>query len=247
MTEHRIPTQDGGDFAAYVALPQTTPAPAIILLQEVYGVNRFMQKIADFWALEGFIAICPDLYWRIAPGIVLDPETEGHRDRALETRKQMEIDRAVEDVGAAIAYARSLDACSGKVGTSGYCLGGLLAYLTATRGDADCNVSYYGVGIEDYLDEADRIGKPLMLHIAEDDPYTPPEVRSRLSQVLGSHPEVTIHTYPGVGHAFAREGASADVPRAREQANARTRSLFGEALLDQARSPSPAISTENSR
>src|SRR5690606_23963436 len=92
MTEHRIPTQDGGDFAAYVALPQTTPAPAIILLQEVYGVNRFMQKIADFWALEGFIAICPDLYWRIAPGIVLDPETEGHRDRALETRKQMEID-----------------------------------------------------------------------------------------------------------------------------------------------------------
>lgn len=244
MAEHRIPTPDGGGFSAYVAMPQTTPAPAVILLQEVYGVNRFMQKIADFWALEGFIAICPDLYWRIGPGIVLDPETDGHREKALETRQRMEIDHAVEDVGATIAYARGLPDCTGKVGTSGYCLGGLLSYLTATRGDADCNVSYYGVGIENYLDEASGIRKPLMLHVGEEDPYTPVDVRSRLHEVLAPIAEVTIHSYPGIGHAFAREGASADVPRAREQANARTRSLFGEALLDDDRSPSPAISPD---
>lgn len=241
MAEHRIPGPDGGDFAAYVVVPQQTPAPAVILLQEVYGVNRFMQRIADFWAGEGFVAICPELYWRIRPGIVLDPETEGHREKALETRHKMNVDHAVEDVGAAIAYARSLPECTGKVGTSGYCLGGLLAYLTATRGDADCNVSYYGVGIENYLDEASRIRQPLMLHVGEDDPYTPPDVRARLSEVLGPVPGVTIHNYPGVGHAFARDGASADVPQAREQANARTRALFTEALFGTASAPSPAV------
>ena len=190
-----------------------------------------MRAIADFWAVEGFIAVVPDLYWRIRPGIELDPETTGHREEALETRKGLDVDRCVEDIDAVIAHLRRMPECNGRVGTSGYCLGGLLAYLVGTRGNADCNVSYYGVGIESYLEEADRLRNPLMLHIAEQDPWTPPDVRRQLDERLGPNPHVTIHNYPDVGHAFAREGATSDVPSARERANMRTRSFFGEILL----------------
>ena len=246
MSRITIPAR-GGSFGAYLASPEKTPAPAIVLLQEVYGVNRFMRRIADFWAVEGFIAVCPELYWRIGPGIELDPETPGHRERALETRQGMDIDAAVEDVIATVAQIRRMPESNGRVGTSGYCLGGLLAYLTATRGDADCNVSYYGVGIENYLGEAGQLRNPLMLHIGGADPWTPPEVQQKLADTLGRNPHVTIHTYPGVGHAFAREGAATDVPEARARANARTRSFFGEILLAHEPTPAAAFQSDANR
>ena len=217
-----------------------------MLLQEVYGVNRFMRRIADFWAVEGFIAVCPDIYWRMRPNIELDPETPGHREQALETGKALDTDKAVQDIVAVIDHLRGMPECNGRVGTSGYCLGGRLAYLVGTRGNADCNVSYYGVGIEHHLEEAGQLRNPLMLHIAEDDPWTPAAVRAQLAERLGTNRHVTIHTYPGVGHAFAREGASSDVPAAREQANARTRSFFGELLLAHEATLAPALdSTAN--
>ncbi len=243
MTRITIATPDG-TFGAYLALPQKTPAPAIVLLQEVYGVNRFMRRIADFWAVEGFVAVCPDLYWRIRPGIELDPETPGHREQALETRKGLDLDRAVEDVIATVDHLRRMPECNGRVGTSGYCLGGLLAYLTGTRGNADANVSYYGVGIEEHLGEADRLRNPLLLHVGGQDPWTPPEVQRRLAETLGRNPHVTLHVYPEAGHAFAREGASADLPEARHRANARTRSFLGEILLAHEPTPAPALGSD---
>ena len=137
MADITIDAPDGGSFQAYLSEPAGSPAPALILLQEVYGVNRFMQRITDYWAGEGFLAVCPDLYWRIEPGIVLDPETPGHREQALAAGQKLDVDKAVEDIGAVISHLRGLPECTGKVATSGYCLGGKLAYLTGTRGDAD--------------------------------------------------------------------------------------------------------------
>ncbi len=219
-------------MGGYIAQPAGDgPAPAVVILMEVFGVNRFIRRIADHWAEQGLIALAPDLYWRIRPGIELDPETDGHRDQALATRQGMDVDAAARDVEACVGYLRRLDGCSGKVGTSGYCLGGLLAYLSGARGTADANVSYYGVGIEGYLKEAEALKAPLLLHIGETDAWTPPPVRRALAAALEPLPAgVEAHVYPGVGHAFAREGASADVPAARELANGRTRDFFGRAL-----------------
>jgi carboxymethylenebutenolidase len=194
-----IATADGGSFAAYLALPETTPAPAVICIQEVYGVNRFMRAITDFWASQGFVAISPDIYWRLRSGVEFDPEVEGDGDRAM-------------------ALASELD--------RGYCLGGLLSYLIGTRHDADCNIGYYPVGIENFLDEAERLNRPIMLHIGESDPYTPPEARAQLATALGSNALATIHCYPDIGHAFARPGAPSHVPQAADLANERSAAFF---------------------
>ncbi len=226
MPQISIDAPGGGTFQAYRSDPATSPAPALILLQEVYGVNRFMQRIADYWAGQGFLAICPDVYWRIEPGIVLDPETPGHREQALAFGQKLDVDQAVDDIGAAVDQVRAMPDCNGKVATSGYCLGGKLAYLTGTRGNADCNVSYYGVGIETFLNEATNLKSPLLLHIGGADPWTPPEVRKQLDGVLSGFIHVSSYVYEDTDHAFAREGASSDVPDMRELANGRTKDFL---------------------
>lgn len=229
MSTIRITASDGETFPAYLARPSETPAPGIVLLQEVYGVNRFMRAIADHWARQGFLVAAPALYWRMGD-IELDPETPGHREQALETRKGLSEDEAVADTLAAAHHLRGMDECTGKVATMGYCLGGLLAYLAAVRGDTDANVSFYGVGIEQYLDEATKLDRPLMLHIGEIDPYTPEAVCQATEAALAGRADVAIHLYPGTGHAFAREGATADVPEMRELANGRTLKFLREHL-----------------
>ncbi len=219
-------TADGGSFAAYLALPETTPAPAVICIQEAYGVNRFIRAITDFWASRGFVAISPDIYWRLKPGIALDPEVEGDGDRAMALAGELDRPQAVEDIAAAIGHLRDMAECTGKVGTTGYCLGGLLSYLIGTRHDADCNIGYYPVGMENFLDEADKLNQPIMLHVGEADPYTPPEVQSQLADVLDGNPLASIHSYPDIGHAFARPGASSHVPHAADLANDRSTAFF---------------------
>ena len=230
MLNVEVKTLDGS-MGAYVATPKNIGvAPAVIILMEVFGVNRFIRRIADYWAEQGFIALAPDLYWRLNPGIQLDPETNGHREKALATRGRMDTDKAASDVEQCVKYLRNMKACSGKVGTSGYCLGGLLAYLSAVRGTADANVSYYGVGIEAYLKEAEALKAPFLFHMGETDAWTPIPVRRALDAALLPLTDVTSYTYEGTGHAFAREGASADVPTMRELANARTKAFFDRTL-----------------
>ncbi len=221
-----IATADGGSFAAYLALPETTPAPAVICIQEVYGVNRFMRAITDFWASHGFVAISPDIYWRLKSGVELDPEVDGDGDRAMALAGEMDRPQAIEDIAAAIGHLRDMAECTGKVGTTGYCLGGLLSYLVGTRYDADCNVCYYPVGIEKFLDEAQKLSRPIMLHIGEEDPYTPPEVRAQFAATLASNPLVSVHNYSEIGHAFARPGAPSHAPHAADLANERSADFF---------------------
>lgn len=226
MPEMSFLVPGGGVLKAFAALPPRPPAPGLVLLHEVYGVNRFMKRIAEYWAAQGFLAVCPDLYWRLGAGVELDPETPGHRECALEIGQRLDVDRAVRDIGVVVAQLRGAAACDGKVATAGYCLGGKLAYLVGTRGAADCNVSYYGVGIEEHLSEAPRLSAPLLLHVGESDPWTPEAVRARLYKALGRDPMVSLYFYPDTGHAFAREGAATDVPAMRELANGRTRAFF---------------------
>ncbi|HEY3797922.1 MAG TPA: dienelactone hydrolase family protein [Caulobacteraceae bacterium] len=222
-----IRTTDG-DFDAYLARPAAARAPAVVVIQEIFGVNAVMRAIADDYATQGYLAICPDLFWRIEPGIDITDQSEAEWKRAFELFNAFDVDAGVRDIAAAIAHVRPLSA--GKVGAVGFCLGGLLAYLTATRTDVDAAVGYYGVGIESRLAEADKLADPLLLHIAEEDQFVPKEAQALIVAALKNHPHVQLFTYPGRDHAFARQGGEHFDAADAGLANTRTLDFFKKAL-----------------
>ncbi|MDP1630128.1 MAG: dienelactone hydrolase family protein [Caulobacter sp.] len=220
-----IKTPDG-EFSAYVARPKAAKAPAVVVIQEIFGVNAVMRETADWLAGEGYLAICPDLFWRIEPGIDITDQSEAEWKRAFELFNAFKAEPGVKDIAATIAAIRADPGCNGKVGAVGYCLGGLLAYLTAARTDVDASVSYYGVSIDTFLGEAGHIKKPLTLNIAGKDEFVPPEAQAAIHQALDGHPKVTIHDYPGRNHAFARKGGEHYDAADAATANARTLAFF---------------------
>lgn len=200
-----IGTPDG-EFSAYVARPAAEKAPAVVVIQEIFGVNQVMRDIADGLAGQGYLAVCPDLFWRIEPGIDITDRSEAEWKRAFELFNAFDVDEGVKDIQRTIRAIRADPQCVGKVGAVGFCLGGLLAFLTATRTDVDAAVSYYGVGIENRTAEAEKLAEPLLLHIAEEDQFVPKEAQATILRELKNHPQVEIYTYPGRDHAFARMG-----------------------------------------
>ncbi|HEY2447101.1 MAG TPA: dienelactone hydrolase family protein [Rhizomicrobium sp.] len=224
-----ISTADG-PFGGYLAAPSAGSGPGIVVIQEIFGVNGFVRAVADGFAAHGYFALAPDLFWRIEPGVQLTDKSDAEWSRALELMGKFNADLGVKDVQATIAELRRTPGCTGKVGAVGYCLGGLLAYLTAARTDVDASVGYYGVNIQAMLGEASAIKNPLMLHIAEKDTYTPPVAQKAIVDGLRSNPHVTIHLYPEMDHAFARLGGAHYDRANAELANARTATFFRQHL-----------------
>ena len=230
MPDISIPAPDGGTFSGYLAAPPTGRGPGILVVQEIFGVNAVMRSITDAFAAQGFFALCPDIFWRIRPGIQITDRTDEEWAQAFELFGQYDQDQGIKDLKAALAHLRGIEGCSGKVGTTGYCLGGRMVYLMAARSDADCNVSYYGVGIENNLDEAANITAPTMLHLAALDEYVPPEAQDKIVAGLADHSLVTVHIYPGVDHAFARTDGRTYDKAAADLANRRTTEFFAKHL-----------------
>ncbi|HEX6859443.1 MAG TPA: dienelactone hydrolase family protein [Caulobacteraceae bacterium] len=220
-----ISTADG-QFSAYVARPAAESAPAVVVIQEIFGVNAVMRGITDDLAAAGYLAICPDLFWRIEPGIDITDQSEAEWKRAFELYQAFDVEQGVEDIAATIAKVRGHEGCNGKVGAVGFCLGGLLAFLTATRTDADASVAYYGVGIENFVGEAANLAGPLLIHIAEEDQFVPKEAQAAVKQALAGNPKVEIHSYPGRDHAFARKGGEHYDAADAGKANERTLAFF---------------------
>jgi carboxymethylenebutenolidase len=201
----RIKAADGGTFAAYLALPARSPAPAVIVLPEIFNSNPHIRSVADGYAADGFIALAPDVFWRQEPGSYLPYDDEG-RKKAYALRERLDNDQFTRDLGDAIAMLRARADCTGKVGVMGFCLGGLLAFLASVRLPVDAAASYYGVQIDPHLDEASRLKCPLLMHFAENDPHVPAETVATIQARLGGMSTVAIHVYPGTEHGFNRQG-----------------------------------------
>jgi carboxymethylenebutenolidase len=229
MSDLTTPGTDG-EFGAYIALPATTPAPGIVVAQEIFGVNQVMRDVCDWLAGEGYVAACPDLFWRIEPGIQLTDKTEAEWARAFELFNLFDVDKGIEDMKKTLAQLRKHEACNGRVGSVGYCLGGKISYLMATRSDADCNVGYYGVGLDELLGEAERITRPLLMHMASKDGFVPPEAQEKIKAVFTPHSRIALHVYEGQDHAFARPGGEHYDEAAAKLANDRTLAFFKETL-----------------
>jgi carboxymethylenebutenolidase len=228
MPEVSLRAADGGSFSGYLAVPARHPAPGVVVLQEIFGVNAFVRQVVEEYAARGFIALAPDIFWRQQPGVQL---TEADREQAQQYLKNLDERLAVEDAVAAMSYLRALPHCTGKVGAVGYCLGGKLAYLMATRSNVNAAVSYYGVGIQNHLSEAPNIRCPLLLHIGGADPLCPPEAQAKIITSLQPRAErVTIATYEGAGHAFARRGGAPYMREPAERADATTEEFLSRGL-----------------
>jgi carboxymethylenebutenolidase len=200
------------------------------MIQEIFGVNHAMRALSDWVADMGFIAISPDLFWRQEPGIQLTDGSKEEWDRAFALMNAFDQAKGIEDLKATVEVARALPGSNGKVGTMGFCLGGRLAFMMAAQSDADVNISYYGVGLDGLLGDAGAIKAPLLVHIAERDRFVPAEAREKIVAGLAGRPDVAVHVYPGVDHAFARMGGHSWDGRAATIANGRTAELLARVL-----------------
>jgi len=230
MTSVTIPTLEGDThFTGYIARPQGPAKAAVIVIQEIFGVNPGIRQKCDKLAAEGYIALAPDLFWRLKPGIELDPDVEAEFAQALDWMGKFDQDAGIRDIQAAINFLRSEEGAA-KVGCVGYCLGGRLAFMTAARTDIDASVGYYGVGIDGLLGEANAIANPVMLHIPTADGFVPAEAQAAMHAGLDGHDKVTLHDYEGLDHGFATEVGKRRDEAAATLADSRTSAFFAEAL-----------------
>tara|TARA_R110002126_G_scaffold10841_16_gene49727 strand:+ start:6832 stop:7521 length:690 start_codon:yes stop_codon:yes gene_type:complete len=218
------------EFPCYVARPDGEATAAIIVIQEIFGVNKGIKAKCDHWASLGYLALAPDLYWRINEGTDLDADVEEEFQTALDLMGKFNQDQGIRDIEATIHFAQQAIG-SHKVGCVGYCLGGRLAFMTASRTDIRASVGYYGVGIDGLLDEKHAISHEVMLHIPTADGFVSPETQAAMHAGLDDHPKVTLHDYEGLDHGFAAEFGERRNETAASLADRRTEAFFEEYLV----------------
>lgn len=222
----------GGDgtFRAYAAAPTGAAKAAVVVIQEIFGVNAGIRAKCDKLASEGYLALAPDIFWRLQPGVELDPDVPEQLQQAFGLVQKVSVNDAVADIEATIRVARGRLGEGGKVGVVGYCFGGRLAYLAATRTDADASIGYYGGGIDGLLGEAHAIARPLLLHFAGEDKHITPDKVAAIRAALEPNPRVEIHEYAGADHGFATEFGKRRQAAAAELADARSADFFAKTL-----------------
>ena len=200
-----IPSFDGKTFKAWLALPPPTPrrepAPGIVVLQEIWGVNAHIRAVADQYASDGYVVLAPDLFWRLQPRVDLT-YAEDDTKRAFGYRKGIDLDLADRDIQSTAAVLKAMPEVAGGTGAVGYCMGGMLAYRAAAKAGIDCAVCYYGGGIAQQLDLAPTIGVPMALHFGERDTHITPEHVAAIEAALADRDDVMISTYPAADHGF---------------------------------------------
>lgn len=211
-----------GSFGAYLARPAATRAPAVVVLQEIFGVNADLRAFCDELAGRGYLAVSPDLFWRLEPGVDMSDRTEVEWKKGFALYNRFDVDQGVKDISVTITAARALSGCTGSVGVMGFCLGGLMSYLTTVRHGAQASVVYYGGGVEQHLTDASKIHNPLLMHLGENDEYIPPPAREAIVAAMHTVPGAEVFTYAGCRHAFARHGGAHYDAAAATLANART-------------------------
>ena len=227
-TNTQIPTLSGDAMIpAYVARPDGKPRGAILVHQEVFGVNRGIRKKADDWAARGYLAVAPDAFWRQEPGIELDADVEAEFKQAIDLMMKHDFDQGVRDMEAVVRWIRGEEGVE-KVGFVGFCMGGRVAYAAATRTDVDASVGYYGVMIDQMLGEKNAIANPLMLHIPTADGFVDAAAQKAMHEGLDDHPKCTLFDYEGLDHGFASEFGSRRNEDAAQLADRRTEEFFAE-------------------
>jgi carboxymethylenebutenolidase len=220
-----------GTFGAYIARPAALPAPSVVVLQELFGVNADIRATCDELAAQGFIAIAPDLFWRQEPGADLDVTSEDSWQHGLRLYAAFDRDAGARDVMETVRTAIELNEASGKVALLGFCLGALMVFLAAARYEVDAAVAYHGGDTEKYLAEVDGLQAPLLMHLGEEDEFISKQAQAEIKAALAAKANATVYSYPGQRHAFARHNGAHYNAAAAALANARTRGFLHQQLM----------------
>src|SRR5271169_2338239 len=220
-----------GRFSAYIARPKSSPASAVVVLQELFGVNADIRRHCDELAEQGYLAVAPDLYWQQEPGVNLNVTSEADWQHGLRLYSGYDRDAGVKDIKNAIDAVRSLPECNGKVALLGYCLGALMVFMTAVRNDGiDAAVWYHGADTDEYLGEVDGLHAPILMHLAEEDEFIPKAAQAAIRAALAKRPNATVYSYPGQSHAFSRHNGEHYNAAAAHLANGRTSEFLNHQL-----------------
>src|SRR5216684_7271956 len=230
MNDRIISEGRDGAFGAYISRPKTVPAPAVVVLHELFGVNADIHMTCDELVEQGFIAVAPDLFWRQEPGVDLSVNSEPDWQHGLRLYQAYDRDAGARDVKDTANVVAKLQECSGKVAVLDYCLGGLMTFLTAVRYGVDAAVVYHGGDTEKYLGELDGLNAPLLMHLAEEDEFISKAAQAEIKTALAIKPNVTIYSYPGQYHAFARHNGAHYNAAAAALANGRTSEFLHQRL-----------------
>ena len=225
-------TIDGldGAFGAYLARPEALPAPAVVVLQELFGVNADIRTHCDELAEQGFIAVAPDLFWRQEPGVDLSVTSEPDWQHGLRLYQVYDRDAGAKDVKDTVETVAKMPECAGKIAVLGYCLGGLMTFLTAVRYGVDAAVAYHGGDTEKYLGEVDGLHAPLLMHLAEEDEFISKPAQAQIKAALAHKVNATVYSYPGQRHAFSRHNGAHYNAAAAALANGRTSEFLNQQL-----------------
>ena len=219
-----------GKFTAYIAQPKTSPAPAVVVLQELFGVNADIRKTCDELAEQGFIAVAPDLFWRQESGVDLSVTSEADWQHGLRLNQAYDRDAGARDVKDTVNTVAKLPECTGRAAVLGYCLGALMTFLTAVRYGVDAAVAYHGGDTEKYLGEIDGLNAPLLMHLAEEDEFISKPAQAEIKTALDRKPNATVYSYPGQNHAFSRHNGAHYNAAAATLANTRTSEFLREQM-----------------
>src|SRR5258708_7915352 len=219
-----------GAFGAYISRPKDSPAPAVVVLQELFGVNADIRKTCDEIAEQGFLAVAPDLFWRQEPGVDLTVTSEADWQHGLRLYQAYDRDAGVRDAKDTVNAVAKLPGSTGRVAVLGYCLGGLMVFLTAVRYGVDAAVAYHGGDTEKYLGEVDGLAAPLLMHLAEEDEFISKAAQAQIKAALAKKPNTTVYSYPGQNHAFSRHNGAHYNAAAAALANVRTNDFLNQQL-----------------
>ncbi|TKC78807.1 dienelactone hydrolase family protein [Trinickia terrae] len=230
MTTQWIDIPSGSDsFGGYLSLPRRGSGPAVIIIQEIFGVNGQIRAVCDQYAAAGYVALAPDVFWRTKPRVELTYEGTDLQT-AVDLAQKTNIDLAVADIAATADLLRTLPEVSGKVAAVGFCMGGLLSYLVASTGKVDAAIAYYGGGIQGNLDAASKITEPILFHYAENDHAIPLSAVEVVKSAFASHHNASFHLYPGAEHGFSCTDRTSYNQRAATLAHGRSLTFLAEHL-----------------
>jgi carboxymethylenebutenolidase len=196
-----IPCGDG-TMSGHLAVPASGRGPGLLVLQEIFGVYVYIRDVCERLAAEGYVALAPDLFWRLQPGVVLENFDDADLQEGIGYAMRFDAEAGVADIGAALATVRSLPECDGRAGVIGFCFGGTYAYLAAVHLDPEVAISFYGSGVAEAIGDAGRVTCPLQFHFGDSDPFIPNDQVDRIRAAVAPLAAIEVNVHEGGGHAF---------------------------------------------